>query len=160
MHPSDILDWPIGQEKEVSPGHYATAVADAGQWRLWRFESRPGKVLVAGLPSEGGRPPVPLGVGSALFEEAPFATIEFAQPRLYRFHGLHAHAFIQYRAVGDRFMTVSERRKDFTNLDGQLVEAMIVSSRSTRATAKSVVQQARFDFTGALAIVAAAEAAG
>lgn len=154
MQSREIHDWEIGKEQEVSSGYYATLLEERNGWRLWNFETRAGVRLVAGKGCENTRPLIPLGVAESLWGVAPFLTIHFQNPMLYRFHGSEPYNRTEYRAAGERYPTVAEIRKNIVHLDGKLIEISVISRPSEDSFTGMVEDRGIIDLTGIADIVA------
>lgn len=65
------LDWPVGEEREIVAGIYATLWAEAASWVLWRFEADDGVRFIAASAAADRRKLLAIEVAAKVSHAAP-----------------------------------------------------------------------------------------
>ncbi|PTQ12962.1 hypothetical protein CLG96_02125 [Sphingomonas oleivorans] len=148
--------WTIGEEHEVSPGNYATLLAEHFGWLLWSFETASGTYYGINKPADGQSHPIPAGVHQAFFGPTPYASIIVHGPEQYvLIHGKHVFATVKYREVGARFLTDVKQGAEIDPyvVDGKRIEVVVSSMPGERAFSKVVQDHGFIDMTGAVDMI-------
>lgn len=148
--------WPIGVEREVDEGVYMSVRAVENGWRVWRTETRGGVSCLA-VKSAKGRPhPIPVGVGSALYDGTPFLTVSRGYQDKLTYHWQTEHygrVRTKIRIPGDKFWDEYGASGDMSKYDGRVVEIVMTSWEYPEILVGLSEEQALFDFTGMQSII-------
>lgn len=147
-------DWFIGVEQETSPGIYASLIAIAANWTLWRFESSSGNYYVAASSAEGCPPPRPLGVGHVLFSGAVMINANINEHDVCGFLcGAQVHLLrAELRIAGERFFRPLGVPFDPLAFDNQRVDFHLKTMRGANQFSTLQDERGIIDLTGLAAM--------